>query len=77
MSIPTNLSALRFSSALGVICTIILTGVITYQFFFNKSLVPKPSVNFENATTFNFDFAAIVEAVPYITFLYLFQPNVP
>lgn len=25
----------------------------------------------------NFDFDVIVEAVPYITFLYMFQPNVP
>ena len=40
LSLPKELSALRFSSALGVICTIFLTSVITYQYLFNQELVP-------------------------------------
>jgi len=36
LSIPQELSALRFSSALGVICTLVLSTVIVYQFFWNK-----------------------------------------
>jgi amino acid permease len=45
LSLPQKLSSLRFSSALGVICTIILTVVITYQYFFNQVLVPSPVSN--------------------------------
>jgi len=77
LSLPQNLSTLRFSSALGVICTGILCYVIIYQFFYNKLLVPVPYNNFEKSKKADFDFDTIVEAVPYITFLYLFQPNVP
>ena len=77
LSLPQNLSALRFSSALGVFCTLILGVVIIMQFFSNKQLVPEPMRNFNNSTKYNFDFDTVVEAVPYITFLYMFQPNVP
>ena len=44
--------------------------------FFNKDEVPSPQTNLENASLFG-DFSSVIEAVPYITFLYLFQPNVP
>ena len=71
------MSALRFSSALGVGCTVILSVVIVYQFFYNKELVPEMERNFTNSSKMNFELDSIVEAVPYITFLYLFQPNVP
>ena len=40
-------------------------------------MVPSPSGNFANAVLANFEIGSIVEAVPYVTFLYLFQPNVP
>ena len=47
------------------------------QYLFNPLLVPSPSHNLHNSTKVNLDLTSIVEAVPYITFLYLFQPNVP
>ena len=77
LSLPQELSSLRFSSALGVLCTIMLTLVITYQYVYNKNMVPEPFKNLENSTKVNFDLSNIVEAAPFITFLYLFQPNVP
>ena len=77
LSLPQELSALRFSSALGVLCTIILTMVISYQYVFNTQLVPHPMDNFQKSTKIDLNLSNIVEAVPYITFLYLFQPNVP
>jgi len=39
MSTPQELSALRFSSALGVVCTVILVFVVVYQFLCNDFLV--------------------------------------
>eukprot|EP00355_Strombidium_rassoulzadegani_P002777 CAMPEP_0168607422 /NCGR_PEP_ID=MMETSP0449_2-20121227/32_1 /TAXON_ID=1082188 /ORGANISM="Strombidium rassoulzadegani, Strain ras09" /LENGTH=360 /DNA_ID=CAMNT_0008647233 /DNA_START=374 /DNA_END=1458 /DNA_ORIENTATION=+ len=42
LSLPRELSALRFSSALGVLCTLILMIVISYQFLGNKDLVASP-----------------------------------
>ena len=77
LSMFQDLSALRFSSMLGVMCTLVLLLVIVNQFCSNKALVPNMSANFENSTKANGDFDSIVEAVPYITFLYMFQPNVP
>ena len=40
-------------------------------------MVPEPLENLENSTKINLDISNIVEAAPFITFLYLFQPNVP
>ena len=77
LSLPQELSSLRFSSALGVLCTIMLTLVITYQFTYNKNMVPEPLENLTNSTKINLELSNIVEAAPFITFLYLFQPNVP
>ena len=39
MSTPQELSALRFSSALGVVCTVVLVFVVVYQFLCNDFLV--------------------------------------
>ena len=46
--------------------------VIVNQFYYNDTLVPNRWTNFENSTKVNGDFDSIVEAVPYITFLYMF-----
>jgi hypothetical protein len=40
-------------------------------------MVPEPLKNLSNSTKINFELSNIVEAAPFITFLYLFQPNVP
>lgn len=72
LSMPQELSSLRFSSALGVLCTVMLTLVITYQFTYNKNMVPEPLENLENSTKVNLELRNIIEAAPFITFLYLF-----
>ena len=58
-------------------CTLVLMFVIMLQFHTNDSLVPNKLENLHNATYANVSFSTVVEAMPYITFLYLFQPNVP
>lgn len=75
LSMKTELSSLRFSSAFGVLCTALLVYVIVSQFFTNAELVPSSYANFKSSKKIDLDH--FVEAVPFITFLYLFQPNVP
>lgn len=71
LSIPKDLSALRFSSAFGVMCTLYLLVVIIYSFF-KGIIVESPSENVKNAKLWSTSFSSVVEAIPYITFLYLF-----
>jgi amino acid permease len=40
-------------------------------------MVPEPYENFTKSRKVNLSLDNIIEAAPFITFLYLFQPNVP
>mmetsp|Transcript_45490 Transcript_45490/g.61716 ORF Transcript_45490/g.61716 Transcript_45490/m.61716 type:complete len:101 (+) Transcript_45490:851-1153(+) len=51
--------------------------ILTIQLFSNKELVHDPSENFESTELFIVNMPAIVETVPYICFLYMYQPNLP
>jgi amino acid permease len=77
MSIPRNISALRFSSLFGVLCTLYLTLTVMFLFFFNRDLVPSMSDNLKNAKAFNFSYSGIVSTTPIIIFAYMYQVNIP
>ena len=69
---------LRFTSFFGVVCTSILMLVLSYEFATNEEVVPQPPLSqFGRADYFNVSGETIINAVPFIIFLYLYQPNVP
>ena len=46
MSIPRQISALRYSSFFGVLCSIYLSLAVLFVFYYDEELVPNPSQNF-------------------------------
>ena len=77
ISFKTQFQDLRLLSILGVFSSIFVVIAIVITFFNNKEVVPSPSEQFLKADYFNFSVESLIEAVPFIIFLYMFQPNVP
>ena len=46
MSIPREISALRFSSFFGVLCSVYLSLAVLFVFYCDKEVVPDPAANF-------------------------------
>jgi len=72
-----ELSMLRFTSMLGVTCSLVLMLVLAYEYLLNKELVPEPAAQFKHAEYVNASQESIINAVPFIIFLYMYQPNIP
>lgn len=77
MAIPRDISALRFSSLFGVLCSMYLSLAVFCVFFSNKELVPSTTDNFALIESFKFSYSGIVSAMPLITFAYMYQVNIP
>lgn len=71
------MGSLSYASAIGVVCTVYVSIVVTVLFFGDRTLVPDPWDNFRNATYFRFTFHGISECVPMILFAYMYQVNIP
>ena len=52
MSLPRSINALRFTSFFGVLCSVYLSLAVFFVFYCDKSLVPDPKKNFEDAELF-------------------------
>ena len=73
-----ELSMLRFTSFFGVVCSIGLMFVLNYEFATNDEVVPQPpSSQLARAEYFNTSADSIINAVPFVIFLYMYQPNIP
>ena len=77
MSIPRSASALRFTSLFGVLCSMYLCLGVTGVFFGSRTIVPEPSVNFQELEAFKVSYKGIVSTVPLIIFAYMYQVNIP
>jgi len=77
MSIPRNISALRFSSLFGVLCTLYLTLIVMFLFFFDRDLVASMSENIKAAKAINFSYSGILSTTPIIIFAYMYLVNIP
>jgi len=77
MSIPRNASALRYSSLLGVLCSMYLSLAVTIVFFTDKDIVPNTKDNFSKMEPFRVSYQGIVNSVPLIIFGYMYQVNIP
>jgi len=72
MSIPRNINALRFSSLLGVLCSMYLCVTITIVFFSNRTIVPDFMDNFRKMEAFKFSYTGVVTSFPLIIFAYMY-----
>ena len=62
----------------GVGCSVILMLSLIYVYETDEDVVPQPPHSqFSQATYFNVDSTSIINAVPFIIFLFAYQPNIP
>ena len=67
-----ELSMLRYTSLLGVICSLLILLVMIGQFSCNKEVVPEPMTQLtEHAVYWDMNMSSVVTAVPFIIFLYM------
>lgn len=74
---PREIGALRYMSALGLIGSVVLTGVLVTEFFTNKAVVPDPVAKLDAAELFIFKVDNTIEVIPFIIFLYMYQALLP
>lgn len=77
MSFAQSYSALRFSSVFGVLGSFLVMFVIVIEFFTNKEVVPSPHENIIKASYVDFSMEGLIKTMPFVIFLYMFQPNLP
>lgn len=77
LSIPRQIGALRFNSMFGVTCSFYLVMCITFMFFVDRNLVPNIGDAFSEARYFKVSFSALIDAVPFVVFSFMYQPNIP
>ena len=72
LSIPRTISALRYSSLFGVLCSIYLVLAVIIVFWVDHKLNKDPIKNFGKAKLVEFTFDGIVNSVPLIIFAYMY-----
>ena len=72
MSLPRQISRLRYTSLLGVLCSVYLCLVVCSLFFNNREIVEKPASNLKEADYFNFTVSGVTSSVPLIIFAYMY-----
>lgn len=77
LSIPRTIGALRYNSLFGVICSFYLVMCVVFMFFVDRRLVPDIGANFKNASYFNITYQGLVNAIPFVVFAFMYQPNIP
>jgi len=77
LSIPRTIGALRYNSLFGVLCSFYLVMCVVFMFFVDRRLVPNIGSNFKNASYFNITYQGLVNAVPFVVFAFMYQPNIP
>lgn len=77
LALPRKVNALRFSSALGVMCALYLALVVTIIFWTDRSLVVDPFENFKEIELFKFTPYGLFSTLPLIIFACMYQFNVP
>eukprot|EP00347_Sterkiella_histriomuscorum_P013193 403365653 len=77
LSIPSELNQTMFVSTLGSFCSIFTVFVIVYEFFMNDIVVPDKISQIRHVQWFIFEWDRIVESIPFIVFLYMYQGIIP
>jgi len=77
LSIPRKAGALRFNSLFGVTCSFYLVMCLVFLFLVDRKLVPNMGNNFKNASYVNITYDGLVNAIPFVVFAFMYQPNIP
>jgi amino acid permease len=77
LSMPRKVGALRFNSMFGVLCGFYLVLSLFFMFFVDRRLVPSIGTAFRDARYFHVTFKGLVNAIPYVVFAFMYQPNIP
>ena len=77
MSIPRKINTLRFWSLFGVLWSVYLVICLILIFFLDRDFVPDMNTNLQHALYFKITFGGIITALPYINYVYMYQPNIP
>lgn len=72
ISLPRQINQLRFTSVLGVLCSLYLGFIVFFIFWLDKDLVPNPSHNWDVARYGYFSYTSIVSSFPLIIFAYMY-----
>ena len=72
MSIPRNVSALRYFSLTGVLYSMYLSLAVAGVFLKNKELVPSVKDNFHEMEAFKLSFSGLISSFPFIIFGYMY-----
>lgn len=57
---------------MGFFCSLLTTLVLVIELFSNDLVVPSLKTKFDHIEWFKFDGAAMLEAVPFVVFLYIY-----
>jgi amino acid permease len=74
---PRELGDLTLLSALGFFGSIFLMFVLLFEFLTNEGVVPNMMLKVRNADLLIVKWDNIVETIPFIVFLYMYQPLIP
>jgi hypothetical protein len=75
--LPRELGAITYLSALGLISSVFLMFAVTFEFFTNKLVVPNFDRKFRSAEWLLLKWDNVIETVPFIVFLYMYQSLIP
>ena len=77
ISIPREISQLRFTSVLGVLGSVYLGLAVFFVYWFDRKFVPNPIERFGQASYFTIQLSGVTSSFPLIIFAYMYQVNIP
>ena len=77
LSLPRKVGVLRFNSLFGVLCSFYLVLTLVFMFFVDRDLVPSIKESFKHAEYVRLTFKGLVNAIPFVVFAFMYQPNIP
>jgi len=72
VSIPREIGSISFLSGLGLISSVFLMFVVTFEFFTNKKVIPNFERKFRAAEWVVLKWESVIETIPFIVFLYMY-----
>ena len=77
VSLPREIGSITYLSALGLCSSIFLMFVVAFEFFTNKKVVPNFERKFRAAEWLVLKWESVIETIPFIVFLYMYQSLIP